>query len=32
MNLDNHQSLPDVKHWVIIDGFTGQEKYSQKYN
>ncbi|AUR85836.1 hypothetical protein NVP1081O_101 [Vibrio phage 1.081.O._10N.286.52.C2] len=26
MNLDNHVSMPDVKHWVIIDSFTGEEK------
>ncbi len=26
MNLDNHLSMPDIKHWVIIDSFTGQEK------
>ncbi|AJT61025.1 hypothetical protein [Vibrio phage XZ1] len=26
MNLDNYQSMPEIKHWVIIDAFTGEEK------
>ncbi len=24
--LDNHMSMPDVKHWVIVDSFRGEEK------
>lgn len=25
-NIDNHKSMPDVKHWVIVDSFRGEEK------
>lgn len=24
--LDNHLTTPDMKHWVIIDNFRGEEK------
>ncbi len=24
--LENHESMPDIKHWVIVDNFRGEEK------